>query len=417
MVDRWDETWHRLLEWTNGQAPSERLGAQILLEEGYKSVDPSHPLGGKDGAKDAVCLRDGERWIMAVYFPRGQQQFATTKNKFLNDLHGVALSDATGIAFVTNQELRLDERKQLRDGAGTVKVDVFHLERITTILDKPSMSTVRKQFLSIDPDDDKLQKEVEVLRKQLETRPLLVIAQHQDGSDEIELCEPPNDPTKIGQDLLNKVKTNDPQCDPTNSGVFAAMQPALMHAHNTRLASYYDDCKNWLDRAIDQALFQATIVPLKLELRNDGNSPATDVRAVLEFPNGIVPIVVSHVQLEDPPVRPVAPQYGAAFGLNRRQPDPEPLEDLVLVSESLKDFSLNKAVKPTIEGNRARFRIAKIQHAESITLLLYAQLKGDTIPVEFEISCTSRCDQLSDSTNKVLFRIKHVSSPLDELFD
>src|SRR5256885_2134727 len=114
MTDRWDETWHRLREWTNGQGPSERLAAQILLDEGYESLDPSHPLGGKDGGKDACCLRNGQRWIMAVYFPRGQQEFAIIKDKFLNDIAGVAKNAASGIAFVTNQELRLAERQELQ---------------------------------------------------------------------------------------------------------------------------------------------------------------------------------------------------------------------------------------------------------------------------------------------------------------
>lgn len=73
MTTRWDETWHRLREWTDGPGKSERLAAQILLEEGYESLDPSHPLGGPDGAKDAVCVKSGKKFIMAVYFPRGQQ--------------------------------------------------------------------------------------------------------------------------------------------------------------------------------------------------------------------------------------------------------------------------------------------------------------------------------------------------------
>jgi hypothetical protein len=41
---RTDETWHRLREWTNGQAPSERLASQILAHEGFvgeRKVD--HP--------------------------------------------------------------------------------------------------------------------------------------------------------------------------------------------------------------------------------------------------------------------------------------------------------------------------------------------------------------------------------------
>jgi hypothetical protein len=72
MADRWDETWHRLSEWTSGQGPSERLAAQILLEEGFVDLDPSHPLGGKDGKKDAVAWRNSEKHVMAVYFPRGK---------------------------------------------------------------------------------------------------------------------------------------------------------------------------------------------------------------------------------------------------------------------------------------------------------------------------------------------------------
>ena len=59
MASRWDETWHRLRNWTNGQSPSERLAAQILLNEGYTGLDPSYPLGGQDGGKDAIaCLEE-----------------------------------------------------------------------------------------------------------------------------------------------------------------------------------------------------------------------------------------------------------------------------------------------------------------------------------------------------------------------
>lgn len=150
MPDRWDETWHRLREWTNGQGPSERLAAQILLHDGYEGMDPSHPLGGKDGVKDATCQKNGQRWIMAVYFPRGQQDFAIVKQKFLSDLAGVAKNGAIGIAFVTNQELRLAERRELQSAAATTQVDLFHLERITAVLDEPTMAAIRKQFLSID---------------------------------------------------------------------------------------------------------------------------------------------------------------------------------------------------------------------------------------------------------------------------
>lgn len=160
MNKRWDETWHRLREWTNGQGPSERLAAQLLLHEDYESIDPSHPLGGKDGARDAVCQKDGKRWLMAVYFPRGQQNFDVIKKKFIDDLRGIEPNQADGMVFVTNQELRLAERKALQKAAGTVGVALFHLEKITAILDQPEMAGIRKQFLGIDFTEEALRQEV-----------------------------------------------------------------------------------------------------------------------------------------------------------------------------------------------------------------------------------------------------------------
>jgi len=150
MSERWDETWHRLREWTNGQGPSERLAAQILLEEGFTGLDPSHPLGGKDGGKDALCYRTDRPWIMAVYFPRGQKSFPKIKKKFENDLNAARSLNADGIAFVTNQELTLRQRKTLIDSATGILSELYHLERITAILDSPRNASVRKQFLEID---------------------------------------------------------------------------------------------------------------------------------------------------------------------------------------------------------------------------------------------------------------------------
>lgn len=147
--ERWDETWHRLREWTAGQAPSERLSAQVLQDQGFKEVDPSHPLGGTDAGADALAERDGERWVMAVYFPRGQQEFATIKKKFLDDFAGVASNDAAAMAFVTNQELRRAERRLLAQAVDKL-VWIYHLERVVAILDQPRMHSVRQQFLGIE---------------------------------------------------------------------------------------------------------------------------------------------------------------------------------------------------------------------------------------------------------------------------
>jgi hypothetical protein len=146
---RYDETWHRLQEWTKGQSVSERLAAQILLHEGFLNFDPSHPLGGQDGGTDATATKDGKPFVMAVYFPRGQQSFRETKNKFEGDLRG-AINNDGAIAFVTNQELRLAEREELRTLAEPTIVELYHLERIAAILDKPEMAQVRRQFLDVE---------------------------------------------------------------------------------------------------------------------------------------------------------------------------------------------------------------------------------------------------------------------------
>jgi hypothetical protein len=150
--NRYDETWHRLREWTKGQTPSERLAAQILIHEGFQNFDPSHPLGGRDGGKDAIADKDGMRFAMAAYFPRGQQTFNKIRTKFEGDLAGAKKSSAEAIAFVTNQELTLGERKDLRTLAAPAVVELYHLERITAILDTPGMASVREQFLDIEMD-------------------------------------------------------------------------------------------------------------------------------------------------------------------------------------------------------------------------------------------------------------------------
>jgi tetratricopeptide (TPR) repeat protein len=150
---RWDETWHRLSEWTSGQGPSERLAAQVLFDDGFTSLDPSHPLGGRDGGKDAIAWRSGEKWVMAVYFPRGRRSLREIKEKLVTDFVGVAGNKADGLAFVTNQELSLGERSELQDSVPG-RVEIYHLERITAILDKPAMRSVRAQFLGIDSEQD-----------------------------------------------------------------------------------------------------------------------------------------------------------------------------------------------------------------------------------------------------------------------
>lgn len=144
-----DETWNRLLNWTKGQK-SERLAAHILSSEGFKSIDPSHPLGGKDGLKDIISIKDNLRWIAAAYFPRGQKNFSEIKKKFVGDIKGIKKNEVSGLAFVTNQELTLSERKELKDIGKPHTIEIFHLERMTHILDTAKNYGVRLEFLDIE---------------------------------------------------------------------------------------------------------------------------------------------------------------------------------------------------------------------------------------------------------------------------
>jgi len=144
------ETWHRLLEWDRGQAPAERLAAILLHYDGFQNIDPSHPLGGKDGKKDIVILEKDSKWIAGVYFPRGQKSFKNIKDKFKDDFAGVIANNASGFVFITNQELRLVERQELCEIDTTINIVIYHLERIATMLNTPVNYGVRLEFLDIE---------------------------------------------------------------------------------------------------------------------------------------------------------------------------------------------------------------------------------------------------------------------------
>lgn len=144
------ETWRRLLAWDRGQAAAERLAGHVLRIDGFSAIDPSHPLGGPDGLKDIVCTRDGRKWIGAAYFPRGQQTFTEISKKLATDLEGIAANAVDCLAFVTNQELTLSQRDELGDKATPNNVEIFHLERVASILDSPQCYGIRLEFLDIE---------------------------------------------------------------------------------------------------------------------------------------------------------------------------------------------------------------------------------------------------------------------------
>lgn len=142
-----DETYHRLLFWTYGQALSERLSGHLLYAEGYRSIDPSLPLGGPDHGADAVCTKDGKKWVMASYFPWGPQRFSEIKKKLKDDIDAARERQPFGVAFVCNQKLTPGEKDKLRAVGGDITVDLFHLERNVHLLDGPAMSQIRDQYV------------------------------------------------------------------------------------------------------------------------------------------------------------------------------------------------------------------------------------------------------------------------------
>ena len=137
------ETITELINWDRGQAASERLAGKILEVEGFENIDPSHPTGGPDGGKDFICSFNGKKWIGAVYFPKGSKPFSDVKNKFKHDLKGITANNVAGIAFITNQEITISNRKILENLVGETDLRIYHLERIANLLDSPKMYGVR----------------------------------------------------------------------------------------------------------------------------------------------------------------------------------------------------------------------------------------------------------------------------------
>jgi len=82
---------------------------------------------------------------MAVYFPGDKVTLTKLKSKVQSDYNGVAANDAHGLVFVCNQEVSLSERTEITSSVPGPIV-LYHLERITAVLDQARMGPVRRQF-------------------------------------------------------------------------------------------------------------------------------------------------------------------------------------------------------------------------------------------------------------------------------
>jgi hypothetical protein len=147
------ETWHRLLEWDRASSDAERLAAAILPFYGYERIDPQAPLGGRDGKKDIICYKNDKKYIAGAYFPRGQKNFKDIQDKFESDMDGVPINKAEGFIFITNQELRLNERETL-NSLCKVEFELIHLEKLTTLFNLPKFFALRLEFLDIEMEKE-----------------------------------------------------------------------------------------------------------------------------------------------------------------------------------------------------------------------------------------------------------------------
>lgn len=138
-----------LWDWRYGQAQAERLCADLLQVEGFTDIDPQCPLGGPDGRKDILCSRDGNTWLAAAYFPPTRSEFADVQQKFQHDYEGVARHGSDGFIFFTNQPITPGQRAELSRHAEPVLVELYHQERIRSLLDSPKGYGLRLEYLRI----------------------------------------------------------------------------------------------------------------------------------------------------------------------------------------------------------------------------------------------------------------------------
>lgn len=138
-----------LRDWRRGQTEAERLCAALMHAEGFAWIDPQCPLGGPDGRKDVLAFRNGKKYVGAAYFPPTHQEYKTIKEKFEHDLNGVSKNNAEGLAFFVNQPVTPSEREKLKSIPEEIEVEIYHLERMRSILDSPKGYGIRLEHLRI----------------------------------------------------------------------------------------------------------------------------------------------------------------------------------------------------------------------------------------------------------------------------
>ena len=141
------EAGKRLRDWQKGHTAAERLVSILLRIDGFTGHDPSHPLGGPDGGVDIRCKKAETTFAVAVYFPRGEVSFSEIRKKAIDDAS--KSSDVRGFLFATNQELTIGQRAEIIEGAADRETEIYHLEKLSSLLNCPHGYGPRLDFLDI----------------------------------------------------------------------------------------------------------------------------------------------------------------------------------------------------------------------------------------------------------------------------
>jgi len=143
-----NNTYQILINWDKGQPFSERMAGKVLSIEGYSSIDPQSPLGGPDGKKDLICIKDDKKYVVGCYFPCEQKTITDITEKYNGDYEGVKKNNADGFVFVTNQKITPTERIKLCKGHA--ESTIYHGEKVIGVLDSPKGYGVRLEYLGIE---------------------------------------------------------------------------------------------------------------------------------------------------------------------------------------------------------------------------------------------------------------------------
>jgi hypothetical protein len=87
--------------------------------------------------------------VAAAYFPPTQPTFKDIQDKFKHDFEGVEVNGVQAFAFFVNRSLTISERQELLSACGAIRAEIYHLERIRSLLDAPKGCGIRLQYLRI----------------------------------------------------------------------------------------------------------------------------------------------------------------------------------------------------------------------------------------------------------------------------